>query len=141
MNAELFYFFIDFSELILDKVNLADKMSDLNFFGNRGNADGVFSSVLEGFGGKSNTTSSARYFKAFAKGPDVSSGDFVGAGKFPEDFHVNSAVFGFEKAVVFGKDDVDAFLKSVGVNIQFLFQIMMMSGELPLLIKVKGIYP
>ena len=138
LDAELFYFFIDFRNLRLDQLNLADEMSDLDFLGSGCSSNGVPCGIFQFFGSKGNAPASAGDFKAFTQRSDVRGCDFASGGEAFQNLHVYSAVFGLEQAVELRENDVNAFLQSVGVDIQLFFQIVMMSGKLPLLIKIEA---
>lgn len=134
LDAELFYFFINFRDLFFDQLDLAYEMFYLDLFRSGGDANGILCSELKLFGSQRNTIAPAGGFKAITKRADIRRSDFFSAGKFSEDFHVHNAVFGLEKAAVLWKNDVDTLLKSVGIDIQLFFQIVMMTGKLPLFI-------
>ncbi len=140
MDAELFYFFIDFGDLLLDQLDLGHEVLDLDFFSDGGDSDGVFRGLFKFFGGKRDALASAGAFKALTQDADVRGRDFSGGGEILQNLPVNNAVFGFEQAVELRENNVNALLKPVGVDVQFFFQVMMVARELPLLIKVEAVH-
>ena len=138
LQAELFYFFIDFFDLQLDEFNLCNEMIDLNFFCGRRNPDRTLCGFLQKLGCKRNLASPL-FLKEWLNFRKFSVCNFISASEGFQKLHINRTVLAFEQMIVFGKDHINTLLESVGVDIQFFFQVMMVACQLSLLVKLKTI--
>lgn len=82
LDAELFYFFINFRDLLFEQLDLAYEMFYLDLFRNGGDANGILCSELKFLGSQRNTIAPAGGFKAITKRADIRRSDFSALGKF-----------------------------------------------------------
>ena len=138
LQAELFYFFIDFFDLQLDEFDLCNEMFDLNFFCRRRNANRVLCGFLQKLGCERNSTSPL-LLKERLNFRKFSVCNFVCTSEEFQKLQVNRTVLTFEQMIVFRKDYINTLLEPVGVDIQLFLKVMMVACQLSLFVKLKTI--